>query len=100
MTPRRENLGTSSQKKKPPLPKKEQMITLDKLPVDIAAHYLNNDMGSSYTNTWQYNVVVKAPITYANRNFEENEELRESHILWEMDREKTYFRSALEKINP
>jgi len=39
-------------------------------------------------------------VTYANKKFEEKEELRDSHILWEMDREKTYFRSALEKINP
>jgi len=57
-------------------------------------------MGQSYSNTWQYQVVVKAPVTYANKRFEEKEELRDSHILWEMDREKTYFRSALEKMSP
>lgn len=67
---------------------------------DLAAAYLNNEFTNSYTNAWQYNVVVKAPMTYHNKNFEEKEELRESHILWEMDREKTYFRSAMERINP
>jgi hypothetical protein len=45
-------------------------------------------------------VVVKAPVTYNNKKFEEKEELREAHLLWEMDHEKTYFRSALERINP
>ncbi len=54
----------------------------------------------SYTNSWQYNVMVKAPVTYYNKKFEEKEELREQHIQWELDREKTYYRSALEKINP
>jgi hypothetical protein len=45
-------------------------------------------------------VVVKAPQTYFNSKFEEKETLREQHVLWEMDREKTYFRSAMDKINP
>ncbi len=54
----------------------------------------------SYPNTWQYNVVAKAPMTYFNKNFEEKEELRETHILWEMDREKTYYKSAMEKFSP
>jgi hypothetical protein len=70
------------------------------MPPDLAANYLNNDFHQSYTNSWQYNVVVKAPTTYQNKKFEEKEELRESHILWELDKEKTYFRSAMEKINP
>jgi hypothetical protein len=67
---------------------------------DLAAGYLNNDFQVSYPNAWQYTVVTKAPQTYFNKKFEEKEELRESHILWEMDREKTYFRSALERLNP
>lgn len=43
---------------------------------------------------------MKAPQTYFNKKFEEKEELRESHILWELDREKTYYRSAMERMNP
>lgn len=89
-----------STQKKPPLPKKEQLLALEKVAPDLAAGYLNNEFTNSYTNAWQYQVVAKAPHTYFNKKFEEKEELRESHILWELDREKTYYRSALERINP
>jgi hypothetical protein len=37
-------------------------------------------------------------MTYFNKNFEEKEQLRETHVLWEMDKEKTYYKSAMEKI--
>jgi hypothetical protein len=43
--------------------------------------------------------VTKAPVTYFNKNFEEKEELREAHILWEMDHEKTYYKSVMEKMS-
>ncbi len=43
---------------------------------------------------------MKAPVTYFNRKYEEKEELRDAHILWEMDRERTYYKSAMEKIQP
>jgi hypothetical protein len=38
-------------------------------------------------------------VTYFNKNFEEKEDLRETHVLWEMDKEKTYYKSAMEKIS-
>ena len=72
---------------------------MDNISPEKAATYLNNDFAQSYSNTWQYKVVVQAPQTYYNKKFEEKEELREQHVLWELDREKTYFRSAMEKIN-
>jgi len=43
--------------------------------------------------------MTKAPVTYFNKNFEEKEELREAHILWEMDHEKTYYKSVMEKMS-
>lgn len=44
--------------------------------------------------------MVKAPVTYFNKKYEEKEELRDAHIIWEMDRERTYYKSAMEKIQP
>ena len=44
--------------------------------------------------------MVKAPVTYFNKKYEEKEELRDAHIIWEMDRERTYYKSAMEKITP
>jgi hypothetical protein len=70
------------------------------MPPDLAAGYLNHDFQSSYSQAWQYSVVVKAPVTYFNKKYEEKEELRDAHILWEMDRERTYYKSAMEKITP
>lgn len=87
-------------KKKPPLPKKEHMLSVEKVAPDVAAGYLNGEFQQSYTNSWQYNVVVRAPQTYHNTKFPEKQQLNEAHILWEMDREKTYFRSAMDRINP
>ncbi len=45
-------------------------------------------------------MVVKAPVTYFNKKYEEKEELRDAHIIREMDRERTYYKSAMEKIQP
>jgi hypothetical protein len=70
------------------------------MPPDLAAGIINHDFTNSYSQAWQYNVVVKAPITYFNKKYEEKEELRDQHIVWEMDRERTYYKSALERIPP
>lgn len=67
---------------------------------DVASNYLNHDYQNSYSQAWQYTVVVKAPVTYFNKKYEEKEELRDAHIIWEMDRERTYYKSAMEKIQP
>ena len=66
----------------------------------MASNYLNHDYQNSYSQAWQYTVVVKAPVTYFNKKYEEKEELRDAHIIWEMDRERTYYKSAMEKIQP
>ncbi len=70
------------------------------MPPDVAANLLNHDFQNSYSQAWQYQVVVKAPITYFNKKYEEKEELRDAHIIREMDRERTYYKSAMEKIQP
>jgi hypothetical protein len=44
-------------------------------------------------------VTAKTPATYFNKNFEEKEEIREAHVLWELDKEKTYYKSAMEKMS-
>ena len=72
---------------------------MEKTAPDVAASYLNNDFQVSYPNTWQYQVTAKAPATYFNKNFEEKEEIRETHVLWELDKEKTYYKSAMEKMS-
>ena len=76
------------------------MINLDNMPPDVAANLLNHDFQNSFSQAWQYQVVVKAPVTYFNKKYEEKEELRDAHIIREMDRERTYYKSAMEKIQP
>ena len=44
-------------------------------------------------------MTAKTPATYFNKNFEEKEEIREAHVLWELDKEKTYYKSAMEKMS-
>jgi hypothetical protein len=73
---------------------------LEAIAPDVASNYLNHDYQNSYSQAWQYTVVVKAPVTYFNKKYEEKEELRDAHIIWEMDRERTYYKSAMEKIQP
>jgi hypothetical protein len=73
---------------------------LEAIAPDVVSNYLNHDYQNSYSQAWQYTVVVKAPVTYFNKKYEEKEELRDAHIIWEMDRERTYYKSAMEKIPP